>query len=164
LLLASNSIHAFPVNIPSCGGQVRFSTICSTKLYGKKVGDDVSHKSAAFDIGTLVEFEEKSREHIGKITKADHKGSGGGSTCYHVVDSNGKMFEIPDKAHSASTIEKYMAWKILRTDAVAHVFFREVKDHGRVVSFKAKARKAVDSARQAFCLDHHDDSDLCLVV
>ena len=216
---------------------------CSTKLDGKKGGDGVSHPSA-LAIGTFVEFEEKSREHVGKITTADHiKGSGvGGSTRYHVVDSHGKMFDIPDKAitfvmhppnspiasdqlfsefvsaheataeslhatldispeilelaweeslssspddggdeggdhvltpsalielvhsHRASTIEKYMAWKILRTDAVAHVFFREVKDHGRVVSFKAKARKAVDAARQAFGHDHDDDSDLCLVV
>ena len=76
---------------------MRFSTICSTKLYGKKVGDDVSHQSAAFAIGTFVEFQEKSREHIGKITKADRKSSSGGSTRYHVVDSNGKMFDIPDK-------------------------------------------------------------------
>ena len=69
-------------------------------------------------------------------------------------------------SHAASSMEKYMAWKILRTEW-SHVFFREVKDHGRVVSFKAKARKAVEAAKQAFCQDHHheDDNDrLCPVV
>jgi hypothetical protein len=64
-------------------------------------------------------------------------------------------------SHDASAIEKYMAWKILRTD-MAHVFFKEVKEHGRVVSFKAKTRKAVDAAKQDYCNDHKD-SDLCEV-
>lgn len=64
-------------------------------------------------------------------------------------------------SHAASAIEKYMAWKLLRTET-AHVFFKEIKDHGRVVSFKAKARKAVDAAKQAFC-NSHEDSDMCLV-
>jgi hypothetical protein len=59
-------------------------------------------------------------------------------------------------------MEKYMAWKILRTEW-SHVFFRDVKDHGRIVSFKAKARKTVEAAKQAFCQDHKD-SDLCPVV
>ena len=64
-------------------------------------------------------------------------------------------------SHAASAIEKYMAWKLLRTD-LAHIFFKEIKDHGRVVSFKAKARKAVDAAKQAFC-NSHDDNEICLV-
>ena len=64
-------------------------------------------------------------------------------------------------AHAASAIEKYMAWKLLRTD-MSHIFFKEIKDHGRVVSFKAKARKAVDNAKRVFC-QSHEDSELCLV-
>ena len=64
-------------------------------------------------------------------------------------------------AHGASAIEKYMAWRFLQTDA-AHVFFKDIKDHGRVVSFKAKASKAVEAAKQAFCTTH-EDSDICLV-
>ncbi|CAJ1968217.1 unnamed protein product [Cylindrotheca closterium] len=64
-------------------------------------------------------------------------------------------------AHAASAIEKYMAWRLLQSDA-AHVFFKDIKDHGRVVSFKAKASKAVDAAKQAFC-NTHEDSDICLV-
>lgn len=64
-------------------------------------------------------------------------------------------------AHAASAIEKYMAWRLLQTEQ-AHVFFKDIKDHGKTVSFKAKARKAVDAAKEAFC-SSHEDSDLCLV-
>eukprot|EP00980_Cylindrotheca_fusiformis_P004637 scaffold991_cov128-Cylindrotheca_fusiformis.AAC.9 len=64
-------------------------------------------------------------------------------------------------AHTASAIEKYMAWRFLQTQS-AHVFFKEIKDHGRVISFKAKAKTAVDAAKQAFC-ETHGDSELCLV-
>lgn len=65
------------------------------------------------------------------------------------------------QGHAASAMEKYLAWKLLKTD-MAHVFFKEIKDHGRVVSFKAKTRKAVEAAKQAFC-QNHSDSDLCFV-
>jgi hypothetical protein len=64
-------------------------------------------------------------------------------------------------AHAASAIENYMAWRLLQTEE-AHVFFKDIKDHGRIVSFKSKARKAVDAAKQGFC-NSHQDSDLCLV-
>jgi hypothetical protein len=64
-------------------------------------------------------------------------------------------------SHVASAIEKYMAWKLLRSE-IAHVFFKEIKDHGRVVAFKAKARDAVEASKEAFCRDH-GDSDLCVV-
>ena len=64
-------------------------------------------------------------------------------------------------AHAASAIEKYMAWKLLKTET-AHIFFKEVKDHGRVVSFKAKAENAVEPAKQMFC-NSHKNSELCLV-
>lgn len=64
-------------------------------------------------------------------------------------------------SHGASAIEKYMAWRLLQSD-LAHVFFKEIKDHGRVVAFKSKARKTVEAAKQAFCISHQD-SDLCLI-
>ena len=79
-------------------------------------------------------------------------------------------------AHAASAMEKYLAWKYLQSEQ-AHVFFKEIKSNGtvsrcemyfrifwsfltnhvaiwpclfltgRVVSFKAKTRKAVDNAK-----------------
>jgi len=64
-------------------------------------------------------------------------------------------------SHAASAIEKYQAWRLLQSD-LAHVFFKDMKDHGRITSFKAKARKAVDVAKKVFC-NSHSDSDLCLV-
>jgi hypothetical protein len=64
-------------------------------------------------------------------------------------------------SHAASQIERYKAWRLLQSN-LGHVFFKEIKDHGRIASFKAKARKAVDAAKQAFCNSHHE-SDLCLV-
>ena len=176
-------------------------------------------------MGTLVEFQEKNRVHVGKIKAVEHKTNGGAR--YELIDSDNKLYNVPDKAidfampspntpaqqeklyqeflaaqqvpedqlsnqlqvspellemaweeaegasitpaalvelihaHTASAIEKYLAWKLLRTD-LAHVFFKEIKEHGRVVAFKAKARKAVDNAKQAFC-QSHADSELCLV-
>mmetsp|Transcript_41289 Transcript_41289/g.96823 ORF Transcript_41289/g.96823 Transcript_41289/m.96823 type:complete len:230 (-) Transcript_41289:141-830(-) len=64
-------------------------------------------------------------------------------------------------SHAASSIETYLAWQLLKTD-LAHVFFKEIKDHGRVVAFKAKTKKAVDAAKDAFCRTHVD-SEICFV-
>lgn len=65
-------------------------------------------------------------------------------------------------AHAATTMEKYMAWKYLQTEA-AHIYFKEIKSNGRVVSFKAKTRKHVDAAKKVFCRTHQDDNDICFV-
>jgi hypothetical protein len=65
------------------------------------------------------------------------------------------------QGHAASAMEKYLAWKLLKTE-MAHIFFKEIKDHGRVVAFKAKTRKAVDAAKEAFC-QSHADNEICLV-
>ena len=65
-------------------------------------------------------------------------------------------------SHAADAIEKYLAWRLLRTDT-AHVFFKEIKNHGTVVGFKAKARNAVDAAKTNFCLTHQDDNGICFV-
>ena len=64
-------------------------------------------------------------------------------------------------AHAASSIERYLAWKLLKSD-MAHVFFKEIKDRGRVVSFKAKPEKAVENAKQVFCKTH-EDNEICFV-
>mmetsp|Transcript_16132 Transcript_16132/g.28172 ORF Transcript_16132/g.28172 Transcript_16132/m.28172 type:complete len:247 (+) Transcript_16132:13-753(+) len=202
-------------------------------LFSKKSADEAVMSTNALPVGTFVEFEEKKRVHVGKISQQEHKSNGGAR--YVVVDDEGHQFNIADKAvhfsmnppnspnaadklfgefceaqkateediqkeleispellelaweealesaemdgatatltpsnlvelvhsHAASQIEKYKAWKFLQS-SLAHVFFKEIKDHGRIASFKAKARKAVDAAKQAFCNDH-EDSDLCLV-
>jgi len=67
-------------------------------------------------------------------------------------------------SHTASPIESYMAWRLLKTD-MAHVFFRELKENGRVVAFKAKARKAVENAKTAFCSkeENQEKYDFCFV-
>jgi len=65
-------------------------------------------------------------------------------------------------AHTASAMEKYFAWKLLQSE-IAHIFFKEIKDKGRVVSFKAKSRKAVEAAKQVFCRQHIDDNEVCFV-
>lgn len=65
-------------------------------------------------------------------------------------------------AHAASAMEKYLAWKFLQSE-MAHIFFKEIKHHGRVVSFKAKTRKAVEAAKDVFCRTHQDDNEICFV-
>mmetsp|Transcript_28491 Transcript_28491/g.60359 ORF Transcript_28491/g.60359 Transcript_28491/m.60359 type:complete len:238 (+) Transcript_28491:111-824(+) len=64
-------------------------------------------------------------------------------------------------AHTASAMEKYLAWKLLQSE-MSHIFFKEIKENGRVVAFKAKTRKAVDNAKEMFCRNH-EDSELCFV-
>lgn len=64
-------------------------------------------------------------------------------------------------SHAASSMERYLAWKLLKTD-MAHVFFKEIKDRGRVVAFKAKPGKSVEAAKQVFCKTH-EDSEICFV-
>jgi len=64
-------------------------------------------------------------------------------------------------SHAASAVEKYQAWRFLQSD-LAHVFFKDTKDHGRITSFKVKARKAVENAKKAFC-NSHEESELCLI-
>ena len=187
----------------------------------------------AFTVGTLVEFEEKKRTHVGKITASEHKSNGGAR--YSVEDHEGHKFDIPDKAvhyaikitpdnerkvaalfdefaialeedpadlekdleitgellqmaweeaiededssheitakslvelihaHSASALEAYKAWRLLRTEA-SHVFFKEIKSNGRVVAFKAKTAKAVENAKRAFCTKAENaEQELCFV-
>jgi len=65
------------------------------------------------------------------------------------------------QGHAASAMEKYLAWQLLKTET-AHVFFKEIKDHGKVVAFKAKTRKAVEDSKAAFCASH-EDNELCFV-
>jgi len=65
------------------------------------------------------------------------------------------------QGHAASTMEKYMAWKLLSSN-VGHLFFKEIKEHGRVVAFKAKTIKTVEVAKKAFC-ESNEDSELCFV-
>lgn len=223
LLLGVVATSAFPQPPPLISTTSRWGPLGASK-------DDSPPQQNAIAVGTFVEFQEKKRTHIGKIDTVEHKASGGAR--YNVIDSEGKAYDIADKAvlyampspntpgqaqklfgefcraqdapvdtlqqelditpellqmayeeaaededhkhlitsaslielihgHAASAMEKYLAWKLLKTD-MAHVFFKEIKDHGRVVAFKAKTRKAVQAAKEAFC-NSHADSDLCLV-
>ena len=200
-------------------------------LYSAK--NDEVKLAHCLSVGTVVEFEEgsKSRTHIGTIKSSTHKSSGGAR--YKIEDTEGKTYDIADKAvtfstpapnnpgkveklltelaavqsateddlcqkldvspdllemaweetaaeeapsheltaksfvqlihsHAASAIEEYMAWKLLRGD-MAHVFFKDMKQNGRILSFKAKARKAVENAKVAFCSSHGDDVEFCFV-
>ena len=192
-----------------------------------KSDDDVA-PATAFSKGTLVEFHEKNREHIGKIVDVEHKSNGGAR--YNVQEyPSGTQFSIADKevnfsvpaptnpnhvdkllakldqahsleenelrevlemspellelaweetldeedsltpqhlielvhSHSADAIEKYEAWRLLKSE-IGHIFFKELKENGRVVAFKAKPRKSVDASKTSFCASHEDDDDgLC---
>jgi len=66
-------------------------------------------------------------------------------------------------SHDATAIEAYKAWRLMSC-GVSHVFFKEMKDHGRVVAFKAKSKKVVEAAKVTFCRspDHADD-EFCWV-
>lgn len=187
----------------------------------------------AFTKGTLIEFKEKKRVHVGEIKAVEHKANGGAR--YAVLDHDNHTFNIPDKAvnyampvspdnerhvkqlmdemadaleepladlerdldispdllelaweeavedeesdheitakslvelihsHPPKPIEAYKAWKLLKSES-SHIFFKELKSNGRVVSFKAKTKKAVDASKVAFCTDPaHAESGICWV-
>jgi hypothetical protein len=63
-------------------------------------------------------------------------------------------------SHSASPIENYMAWRLLKAE-VGHVFFKELKENGRVTSFKPKPAKSVEAAKANFCANHEEERDFC---
>jgi len=205
-------------------------TAFCTKLNGSKDAGEVTLQRA-FTTNTLVEFGEKKRVHVGKITSVEHKSNGGAR--YEVEDHDGHKFQIADKAinyamkiapdeerkikqifdqfaavlvepemelrkdldispellemaweealesdsheltalslidlvhsHTATGIEAYKAWRLMKTD-MAHVFFKELKDHGRVVAFKAKAEKTVKAAKDTFCRNAANaDDEFCWV-
>ena len=66
-------------------------------------------------------------------------------------------------SHKATPLEKYEAWRLLRSE-VGHVFFKELKEQGRVVSFKPKPKKSVDASKDSYCASHSDDEDICNAV
>jgi len=206
-------------------------TFAPSLILNSKKGDAVDAAQQKFSVGSFVEFQEKSRVHVGKIAQVEQKGNG--ASRYNVIDSNGKLFSIADKSisytmpcpttpgqaeklytefcqaqdtpldtlqerlgitpellelvwedlendeessdHSltaaslvdsvssdaASAIEKYLAWQLLKSDT-AHIFFKEIKTHGRVVAFKCKAKKAVDAAKLEFCKTHNTN-ELCFL-
>jgi hypothetical protein len=89
---------------------------------------------------------------------------GGGSSSsadHHLLLTPASFIELLH-AHTATTLEKYMAWKVLQSET-SHVFFKEIKEHGRVVSFKAKTRKAVEAAKDVFCRAHQYENVICFL-
>mmetsp|Transcript_17988 Transcript_17988/g.34043 ORF Transcript_17988/g.34043 Transcript_17988/m.34043 type:complete len:237 (-) Transcript_17988:498-1208(-) len=64
---------------------------------------------------------------------------------------------------AASMSEKYKAWRLLKTD-LARVFFKDLKQNGRVVAFKAKAEDTVEAAKRTFCSsDQNQSVEFCFV-
>jgi hypothetical protein len=60
-------------------------------------------------------------------------------------------------SHKADHIERYEAWRLLRSE-IGHIFFKEIKEHGRVVAFKAKPRPSVEASKDTFRSNHMDDN------
>ena len=142
--IADKAVH-FSINPPNSPGPAK--KLYNDFIEAQKASDDElqSKLDISSDILELaweeaLEYEETSGEHSNVTPE--------------------KLIELVH-SHAASAIEKYQAWRLLQSD-LAHVFFKDIKDHGRITSFKVKARKAVDIAKQAFC-NSHLDSDLCLV-
>jgi hypothetical protein len=204
-----------------------FRPIFQTQLGDR--GTKATDEHTALGEGTLVEFEEKSRTHVGKILQIERKSNG--SVRYDVEEHPSKKhYSISDKevtysipapptpkkaerlleelehaqavsemelrneigispellemaweevaadeenglmtstslielvhSHSATPIENYMAWRLLKAE-VGHVFFKELKENGRVRSFKPKNAKSVEAAKASFCAEHQEERDFC---
>lgn len=65
-------------------------------------------------------------------------------------------------SHTASPIENYMAWRLFKSE-MGHVFFKELKENGRVTSFKPKPAKSVEAAKTMFCSHHDDEDEFCYI-
>ena len=68
------------------------SVLCSRKKGGDADEDAPSH---AFSVGTFVEFEEKTRVHVGKILESEINNGG---ARYEIEDNAGKQYHVADKA------------------------------------------------------------------
>jgi hypothetical protein len=77
----------------------------------------------------------------------------------HGVMTSTSLIELVH-SHSATPIENYMAWRLLKAE-VGHVFFKELKENGRVKSFKPKNAKSVEAAKASFCAEHQEERDFC---
>ena len=143
-------------NIPD--KDVRYSMSCpnspgqATKLYDEFCqAQDAPLKSIQDTIDVSADLLEMAWEE----TAEENEGSG----THNLTPAS--FIELVH-AHSATAIEKYYAWKLLQSD-MAHIFFKEIKSNGRVVSFKAKTRKAVEAAKEMFCRTHQDENEICFV-
>ncbi|KAL3893779.1 MAG: hypothetical protein SGARI_007951 [Bacillariaceae sp.] len=142
--IADKEVH-FSINAPNAPKQAE-------KLFDQFVAaQEASEDEIQKDLNIDAELLELAWEEALENAESD----GGADTL-----TPGKLVELVH-SHAASALEKYKAWRFLQSD-LSHVFFKDIKDHGKIKSFKAKARKAVDNAKQAFC-NSHEDSDLCLV-
>ena len=142
LQIASKAI-LYSVPCPNSPGQ-------ASKLFSDFEGiHDASQHQLENELNISPELLQMAWEEVAEMEDGDH------------TLTPGIFFELIH-SKAASAIEKYAAWKLLRTQ-MAHIFFREIKDHGLVVAFKAKARKAVDAAKIAFCKTHIDDNEICFV-
>jgi hypothetical protein len=202
----------------------------SIQLGSTAKASEKQNEQPALIEGTLVEFAEKKRNHVGKILHIERKSNG--SVRYDVEEHPSmKHYSIADKevsysipspsspkqaqklleqlehaqavsemelrneidispellemaweeivadeeagglmtskslielvhSHPASPIENYMAWRLLKAE-VGHVFFKELKENGRVTSFKPKPAKSVEAAKANFCLHHEEERDFC---
>jgi len=61
-------------------------------------------------------------------------------------------------SHAGSPIEIYKTWRLMRMN-MAHVLFKELKEDGKVVAFKAKTKKAVAAAKDVFCKNPENSKD-----
>jgi len=190
---------------------------------------DAVVEQKAFSPGSIIEFQEKNRIHVGKILQVERKSNG--AVRYEVEEfPTGKHHNIADKevsfsippptndkkaeklleqlehaheldeedlrkeldispelleiaweetveseemeeltpkqlveivhSHDANPIEKYEAWRLLRSD-IGHVFFKDLKENGRVVAFKAKPKKSVEASKEAFCANNEEEEEFC---
>merc|ERR1711862_766796 len=80
-----------PINIAT----IATSRPALLQLHGSKEKGDIELQKA-FSAGTLVEFTEKKRSHIGQIIDVEHKSNGGAR--YEIKDHEGHKHQIADKA------------------------------------------------------------------
>eukprot|EP00613_Pedinella_sp_CCMP2098_P006597 CAMPEP_0171596900 /NCGR_PEP_ID=MMETSP0990-20121206/2218_1 /TAXON_ID=483369 /ORGANISM="non described non described, Strain CCMP2098" /LENGTH=199 /DNA_ID=CAMNT_0012158185 /DNA_START=195 /DNA_END=794 /DNA_ORIENTATION=+ len=77
----------------------------------------------------------------------------------------GAFLELVSGAPANSPAEKYRAWRLLGFTELGHIFFKAIKEKGRVTSFRAKTAKAVEDAKKAFCNGSHGNEEpgFCLI-
>lgn len=205
-----------------------FQRLNGAEKHSNDAKEQVVQKQA-ISKGSICEFEEKKRVHVGRVTTSEHKSNG--DVRYTVEDPEGNSFSVSakqihfavpsegksekvlkefdvalkqsnaelqkvldidpevlelswesaveddanhvvtaksfiDLVHSrapSSGLETYRAWRLLCSD-IAHIFFKALKEDGRVVSFKAKAASAVEAAKMTFCnKEENDKEEFCFV-
>jgi len=103
---------------------------------------DASHMASVADLTKSLDLDPEVLELAWEESSSELEGMLATDTFVELVHSRKPI----------DSVEAYRAWRFLMTD-LGTVFFKSIKENGRVMAFKAKTEAAVEAAKTMFCKD-----------